>query len=141
LHEYSNAIEHSKKSVELFPYEANMYNLANAYEWTGNIQESIKYYSLALASKNYISMDHDHFLATYMELSHTLYLAGRYDDAIVIVKRGLGDYPDSGELWKALAMDEYKLGNREKAFSAVTKAKMYLPDDQIDSIYLQIQGK
>lgn len=138
IKDYDKAIEHSKKSVAMFPYEANLYNLANTYEQSKNIQEAKKYYAKALTYPNYLPINHNHFLVTYIRLSYMMYLTGEYNNAESVIKRGLQEYPTSGYLWIEMAACEYKLGNKEESLRATEKAKLQLSSQQVDYFYNQI---
>ena len=138
IKEYDKAIEHSKKSVAMFPYEANLYNLANTYEQKKNIQEAKRYYAEALTYPNYLPINHNHFEVTYIRLAYMMYLTGEYENAKSVIKRGLQEYPNSGYLWIEMAACEYKLGNHEEALSASNKAKFQLSNQQVEYFYDQI---
>jgi tetratricopeptide (TPR) repeat protein len=141
IHDYKNAIIHSRKSVQMFPYEANTYNLANTYEQAGDIQNAKKYYAQALASQNYLPINHEHFNVTYIRLAYIYYLTNHCKDAEVVIHHGLQEYPTSPYLWIELAACEYKLGNQTKSLEYAEKAKTFLPDEQMNVLYLQIQNK
>lgn len=141
VREYDKAIAHSKKSVEMFPYEANLYNLANTYEQSGNIQEAKKYYAEALTYPNYLPINHRHIVFTYIRLAYMMYLSGEYKNSEEVIRQGLREYPNNGYLLMELAACEYKKGNQTKALSAAEQAVKNLPTEQMNALYLQIQNK
>ncbi|HSW96631.1 MAG TPA: tetratricopeptide repeat protein [Candidatus Saccharimonadales bacterium] len=138
IKDYPKAIEHSKKSVEMFPYEANLYNLANTYEQSKNIPEAKKYYAKALTYPTYLPINHNHFLVTYIRLAYMMYLSGEYNNAKQVINQGLQEYSTSGYLWIELAACEYKLGHQEEALQASEKAKVQLSNQQVEYFYNQI---
>jgi tetratricopeptide (TPR) repeat protein len=141
IRDYKNAIKHSTKSVTLFPYEANIYNLANTYEQMGDIQNAKKYYAKALTYPNYLPINHEHIQYTYIRLAYMMYLTNDFKNAVRISQQGLQEYPDSPYLWIELASCMYKLGDQTEALQSAAKAKSLLPTDQMDALYLQMQNR
>lgn len=135
---YGEAIHHGEKSVMMFPYEANLYNLGNIYEKKGDTKQAKEYYYKAFKAKNYLPIGHKHFLVTYVRLTYMLLLNKEYEKANEIVITGLQDYPDSSYLYIELAAIKYYLNMREEALEAATKAKILFPDKRTDYIYSQI---
>ncbi len=141
IRDYKSAIKHSTKSVELFPYEANIYNLANTYEQIGDIQDAKKYYVKALTYPNYLPINHKHIQITYIRLAYTEYLTNDFKNAEIVCKQGLQEYPNSPYLWIELAASEYRLGDQINALESAGNAKSFLPIAQIASFYSQIENK
>ena len=108
---YDEAVTHFEKSVALYPYEANITNLAVAYINVGNIQK-------AEESFNRVRVIHHkekYLESIYLEISR-FYINNRPPDkAREFIKIALQHYPDNGALWVYLAVSEYKLHNREGA--------------------------
>src|ERR1700722_1185014 len=141
VRDYKNAIKHSAKSVELFPYEVNLYNLANTYEQIGDISHAKKYYSEALKYPNYLPINHRHIQYTYIRLAYMMYLTKDFKNAASISKLGLEDYPTSPYLWIELAASEYKLGDQLNALQSAKKAKALLPTTAMVYLYTEIADK
>lgn len=139
LRNYNEAINHYRKSVEMFPFDANLYDLALMYDLTNNIEEAKEYYYKAFYQKYSIPSPHKRRIGIYLGLAKILFF---YDDtkkARDFIKEAVADYPDSGKLWILLAVSEYKLNNQEEALNAVEKAKIFLPNNQTNYLYSQIQ--
>ena len=108
---YDEAVTHFEKSVALYPYEANITNLAVAYINIGNIQKAEESFNRVRVIPHKVK----YLESIYLEISR-FYINNRPPDkAREFIKIALQHYPDNGALWVYLAVSEYKLHNREGA--------------------------
>jgi len=111
---YREALTHYKKSVELFPYEVNYYNLAYCYSQLGEKQQAIDAYAQALRRKHYSSIPQKHLSITYTQYALTLLEVREYQKAKRIITVGLSEYPDSSDLKTELILAQGKLSAQSK---------------------------
>lgn len=137
---FDDAIDHFNKSISFFSYDGNVYNLAFAYEKKGDILKAKEYYQRALDEKYYGSATHKHDSTLYISLARILVLYDKPEIARDFSEIALVDYPDSVDLWKALAVSEYKLHNQDKALRAADKARTLQINDQTEYLYNQISN-
>lgn len=135
------AFTHIQKSVDIHPYEANLYDLGNIYERINNIQKAKEYYTRALNYPNYSHTDHKHVVLTYQRLGQILVTTDTQENSTKFLKMALEDYPNDGILWALVAIEEYKLNHQEKALAAAEKAKTFLPNQYTYDVYTQILNK
>lgn len=140
-HDYIEAIRYYKKSVELFPYETNLYNLGYTYQEIGNIQEAKNYYFKSLQAQNYYPSGHTHYLNLYIQLGILLLYHDDPKTAQKELKSALHDYPNSWALWALLAAAEYQLHNQDEALADAEKARYILPSEQNNTLYMDILNK
>ncbi len=136
---YNEAIVHYKKSVELYPYENNLYNLGFAYFVLGNDKEAEKYYYKAYHAKSYTQKPHLRLEIVYSQIANfQIFTKKNYREAKRISEEGLKDYPRSAVLWLFLGLSEYGLNNKDGALRAIDTAYLIKPTQQIYSVYSQI---
>jgi tetratricopeptide (TPR) repeat protein len=134
------ALEYFQKSAELFPNESNLCNIGNTYGNLGDLQKAKDYCIKAFKSKNYLPITQKHNLFTYDTLAKIYIYLKEPINAKKIIKEGLLEYPNSGELYKDLALAEYELQNQKDALSAIEEAKKFISSNEIDVISTQISN-
>jgi|WetSurMetagenome_2_1015567.scaffolds.fasta_scaffold01208_2 protein O-mannosyl-transferase len=138
--DYGKALPHIKRSVDIFPYEKNLFNLGITYRHLGQSKLEIEYYYKALNSTSFIK-DHKHDVLVYYQTAKFQLAHDNIQEAKRILKEGLRDYPASGDLWMYLAVSEYKLQNQKDALYAADKSKTLLPNDTTNAVYSHILNK
>lgn len=134
--DYKEALVHYKKSVALYPYETNLLNLGLTYSSLGKNNEAEKYYYEAYRAKSFVRKPHLHLESTYGRIANLqLYVNKNYREVERISKLGLLDYPQSGDLWLFLALNQYALGNKSDAIKLANKAYRLKPTQNIYYIY------
>lgn len=131
------ALSHFQKSVAMYPYESNLYDVGLMHERLGNPNQAIEYYTKALNQKETYSLTHKHAMSLYFDYGKLL-LDTNPTNAIAILKEGLADYPNEGHLWTLLALSEYRLHNQKEALTAAKKANQILHNEQTDYLYKRI---
>lgn len=135
----NGALNHLTKSVTLFPYENNLYNIGYIHEQANDIPRAREYYEKALAYPHYSNINHKHAEKTYVSLAYILLFTEKPEKTELFIKESLNDYPNSSYLWMYLAVIEYKLQRQEEALVVVKKAKTLDPNNQqINYVYNQI---
>lgn len=135
------ALKHYKKSVELQPYELNLFNLGLWYEDEGNLVKAKEYYSQAITKPHYIKIPQNHFLFTYHNLSKTQMLTNDFNSARKTLMMGIKEYPNDQQLLLSLSITEYKLGNYKQALELAEKTKNLYPNKNTIFVYNQILNK
>ncbi len=105
------SIMHLQKSVNLYPYGINLYDLGVAYESTGNLQKAEEYYSKAFNSTNSIT-NHQHIVDIYFRLALAQIRLNKPDAAKQTSLIGLRYYPNSADLQYTLVTSEYKMSSK-----------------------------
>lgn len=131
------ALMHYKKSVALLPNDINLFNLGFTYEQLGNIQNAKKYYKEVLANKN----SHSAFKLYAFQALGFIYTNRDPKTAKQYAQSGLQQYPNDGSLYAVLAISEYRLHDQSNALIAAEKAKVLLPNDETNTLYLLILNK
>lgn len=122
LKQYDKAISHLNKSIILFPkYYIAMYYLADTYSDLNDIDNALKYYEK--------TMDNNQWGYGSDKLSTLLAYHRDPKMAKKTAEENLKKQPRNGQLWYALAIAEYRLGNKEKAISAAKNAYVLNPND------------
>ncbi|NWF76747.1 MAG: tetratricopeptide repeat protein [Nitrospirae bacterium] len=141
LEDYSNAIIHFKKALNLDKNFSEVYNnLGNAYEKIGKHDEAIESYKAAIENPLY----HNTALALY-NIGMLYYKLARYDDAMDAFKESLkrnsdfylsyyglalcynmkGQYDDAAvAISRAIELDPMYRGNRDKAIEDLRNRKI-----------------
>lgn len=138
---YKESLPHLKKSVEYFPYENNLYNLAYVYERMGDQKKAKDYYFKALGKKHYSPIPHKHMLVTYERLGWLLLKEKNYKTTKNFLHTAILDYPAAWKLWLLLAICESNLDNQEEALYSADKAKKLAPNRDTNSVYRKIINK
>lgn len=136
--DYQNSLVHFKKSVELFPYETNLFNLGSTYENMKKIDLAKKYYLMAINSNHFTLIPHKHIFLTYERLGYVLLLDRDFKLAKKYMQIGANDYPEDANVWIILAVSEYNLNEKKNALVAAEKAKSIYLDEHTNYIYNQI---
>lgn len=134
-----SALIHIKKSVALFPYEANLYNLAFLFEKTGNLEAARNTYYRALSAKNYSNVRTVHFDTTYINMIRLLIRLHKEKEAARILEKALAEYPNVSELWELSAVAFYELHQHDKALAAAKKAYELMPTAENANVYTKLQ--
>ncbi len=136
---------HGKKSIALFPHEGNLYNQGIIYGRMSNNEKALEYFNKALNTKNYYytgyKHNHNHNLITYVTFSWFLARNESYQSAEKIIKEGLVEYPNEGQLWEILAICEYRLHNQDKVLIAIEKAISLSQKQEFYAILSKIKNK
>jgi tetratricopeptide (TPR) repeat protein len=139
--EYSRALIHTRKSVELYPYDINLSNLGFIYEQLHDYSQAEKYYTEAITTKN-ISTSHQKTVEySYLRLSGIYLFHKKPEVAKKILVKALTDYPQDGTLWAFLSMSEYNLHQQPAALAAAGKAKVLFPSSSTNNLYKKIFNK
>ncbi len=138
LKQYDKALEHFVTSTKMFPTQISLGNVAFTYESVGNVKKAKEYYLKAFDTHHYTSIPQDHVKGIYLRLASVLFITDDFNAALPVLKEGIEEYPNSGEMWANLAFCEYKLKNREEALVAADRARMLLPNESTYSLYNKI---
>ena len=132
---FNEALIPAKKSVDLFPNELNIYNLAYIYEKLGDTKQAKKEYENALKAPYYSPDNHKHYASTYIRYA-TLLLHDDPEKAKILLLESVKDYPDVPRLWLLLSLTEYKLQRQKEALEAASRAYTLSPNDPtINQVY------
>jgi protein O-mannosyl-transferase len=137
---WEEALNHVKKSVELYPYEKNLRELGLVYKKLGRNDLAREYFYKALNAKSFVYPPHKHEVHTYEYIIKYEYLYGDTKEAVRIARMGTSDYPENAELWMLLAISEYKLNNQENALKAAEKAFSLQQNAKTAYLYRQIMN-
>jgi protein O-mannosyl-transferase len=136
---FSKFLYHTNRSIKILPNELNISNLAAFYMNRGDMKKAREYYEKALTYNVYPQGGHKQLVAKiYLGLALSYINSKQFEQAKTHVETALAEYPAEGELWKALAVSEYGLHNKEKALTAAKKAKELLRNVETDYVYNQI---
>lgn len=143
--DYKDALTHEKKSVNFFPYEINLLNLADIYALVGNNNEAGIYFKEALNSSAYIQWNYKHIINTYIDYAKLLLVEGNTNQASLIINDGLRDYnykdsPYIGYLWILRAIVDYKQHNFEDGLQSAQHAYNFLPNQATSVLYSQLSN-
>jgi adenylate cyclase len=126
--QYDLAISELQRSIELNPnYSRSKNSLGSVLLYSGRTDEAIYWIESALRLNPRISM------GSFMTLGQAYYLSGRYEDAIMILKKGLARRPDFVGNYIVLAAAYAKAGFTEEAKHTGTKVLRLHPFFEIDS--------
>ena len=132
IKKYNLAIYHLKKSIALYPtYYPAMDYLALTYDDEGNYNKAIEYYTDTVTNNNW--GDGADMLATL------LVYHDRSEQAEKVSEENLKKQPKNAQLWYALALAEYKMGQKQKALNAAENAYMLAPNNLTRSVFYGIQ--
>lgn len=137
--DYKNALIHYKKSVELFAYDGNTFNLASMYEQLGEVETAKNYFYQSLSYGD-TALDKGNVLRSYQHIGQILVLYGDANEAKRFLTRALGSYPHDATLLIELAVARYKLSERDGALQAATEAVSRSSDPGIAYTYRQIKA-
>jgi protein O-mannosyl-transferase len=136
---YKEAIVHYEKSVEMYPYDATISNLAQSYDKIGEMKLAKKYYIESITAKHKSSKTRKLVLVlAYERLGYLSIRIDRPEESIKFIKGALQLYPNSVNLWFDLAVSENRLGKKAEALDAAGKVKELFPTDQTNYYYNQI---
>lgn len=140
---YNLAIDHYKKSLEMYSYEITMSNLAHTYEQSNKIPMAKLYYAKIISGQYGKATPefHSRILEdAYERLGWLSMLSDSPNVSKEFIKNAINRYPNSGSLWADLAISEYKLHNKQAALTAASRAKALLPSDQTEDLYNKIKN-
>jgi hypothetical protein len=136
-----DALVHLQKSVNLYPMEINLVNLAGACLMINNIPKADKYYQQALDNKIYLDKTHKHDIFLYENYAHFLIITNDQTKAIPFIREGLLQFPYSPRLRQYYAVAQYRKGNTEEALTAIKPLVNTQGDPAIQYLYYQIINK
>jgi hypothetical protein len=137
--DHKQALHHYIKSVEFTPLPVNLYNLGYTYQQLGNNKMALKYYLQVLEYKDIRTAPK---LYSFQQIGNILvYIQNEPKIGKPYIVQGLREFPYDGSLWALLAVSEYKLQDYSSALSAARNAKMFLPNNSTNSLYLKILNK
>ncbi|HEX7042462.1 MAG TPA: tetratricopeptide repeat protein [Patescibacteria group bacterium] len=132
LREFDIARLHLKKSISLFPkYYIAMYYLALSYSDQNNYIEAIKYFRETL-SNNTWGYGAD-------QLATLLVYHGKYQESKNIALENLKKQPKNAQLWYALSIADYMLGDKNEALNAAQEAYSLAPNTLTGGVLNAIQ--
>lgn len=131
--EYSQALIHTQRSVDLNPFYGNISLVGSNYIYLGNTQKAEIYFSKL---KN---IPHDVYSSqiVYENLSWYL-LTHNPKKAKDFILWSLHYYPKDSILWADLALEEYANHENKNALISIEKAKSIQSTPQISQLYLDI---
>lgn len=128
--QYDKARIHFKNSVEILPYEVNLFNLGLTYAKAGDTKTAKIYFKEAVGHyKGYL--DHTSF-------ARLLFIYNDPEDAKTLIQNGLVVKPNDLELLMFLGLAEYKLDNKQMALEIAQKVYSLYPSPQTQYILYQI---
>lgn len=139
--DFKGSVVHTKRSVELFPYDKNLTNLGFAYEQVNDLSNAIKSYENAIALYNLPTRNDTTIERAYLRLSGIYLFNGQQKKAVKVLLEATARYPNDGVLWSFLAAGFYQIGRQGEALNAATKAKKLLPGKSTTSLYQLILEK
>jgi len=137
--DFQDAIIHYKKSISLFPYEANYVSLGNAYMKIGKTDLAKNYFFKAYNSKSY--MPQKHIFTTYTGLGWTYLLTNDPKNAKNVLELGLREYPDLSDILLPLTVSYYELDMQKEALNAARRLKIIAPNNLSNYVYTYITNK
>ena len=130
---------HTNRSINLFPNELSISNLAYFYLVHGEMEKARQNYNKALTYVIYPPEGHKIIVdEIYRGIAWSYVHSGQFAQARAFIKNVLPEYPTEDILWGDLAISEYKLGNNKEALIAAEKAKNLLQNAATNYIYNQI---
>lgn len=139
-------------------------NLGNEYYKQGNLQEAKKHFefSISLTQRNWFALNNlatvyfredniskarelyqevvdnsDNYLA-YQNFARLLILYDSPSTTKKFVEQSLEKFPTNSRLWTILAIAHYRLGEKDKALSAIKKSYEINPDDLNTQLYQRL---
>lgn len=130
------ALIHYQKSVSLLPNDTNLFNLGYTYEQLGDIRNAKIYYRKVLDDKASRSTLKDFAFQAlgFLYVAHFPRIAKQY------ALSGLQEYPTDGSIYAILAISDYDLHDRTDAIIAAKNARIFLPNEETNNLYLLILG-
>jgi protein O-mannosyl-transferase len=137
---FSLALIHTAKSIDLFPTTHNLLNFALELEEVGRIKDAEIYYRKAYETPNYI-FPNTRTEDSYFYFSRFNLRTNRPLEAIKLAELGLKDYPDSDKLYLTMAVSKYIIGKNDQALKDVATAIKLAPyNKQYLEVYNDIQN-
>lgn len=138
IQDYKEAKKHYEKSVEIYPYEGNLFNLAIVNEILNNNELAREYfYKIFSVPGN----QREHYNKI---LANSAWILLQRDSAVnarAFIQKALTIDKDNGYLWAHLAVSEYKLGNQEEAIRAIKRARRHSLTPEVNNLYSLIINK
>ena len=132
----AEAFIHTQKSVDMYPFVTNLYNLGVIYEYTANLPKATEFYWKAFNGGR-----KQHNATIYLRLGWSLILSRNFSEAKRILSIGLSYYPADSDLLYELAMSEYQLGYQPEALVTAEKSVSISPTDEHNNLYINILNK
>lgn len=140
--DYSKALSHLKRSVQMRPFENNLTNLAIINARIGEMKNAKLYFEQALKAKDYkLYQPHKHALNLYKNYVLLLLFYEKSSSVIPLLKTAIHDYPDSSVLWFYLSLAYYMQHDQANSLTAATKAYDLQPNQQTQFTLTQIQNR
>jgi hypothetical protein len=125
---YQMALPHYQKSVDLFPYATNLFNMAVDLDLMKQKDQSRIYYDKILEVRDYSPSSYSRVLSFS---GWMLLQQDTPQNAKNFILKALKKDPENGYLWAHLAIAEYRLGNKQAALDDAKKAKSFSPTEPI----------
>ncbi|MGH7202908.1 MAG: tetratricopeptide repeat protein [Candidatus Levyibacteriota bacterium] len=132
---YDDAFLHQKKSVQMFPYEINLYNLGYLYEKTSKMQQAAATYEKALTNAYNAKLIDIHLNITFIRYAYVLLELKDYKTASFVINAALKEYPENTDLWKEFVYVQYQLHNQKTALEGANQLMILLPGEQTTEVY------
>jgi protein O-mannosyl-transferase len=120
--------QYSKKSIAIQPGISSYTNMANISMVRKNYPEALSYY------KKIVDLSADKQVAIRNIASFLVYWAKEESEkndnpshALELLKQALEYLPEDGEIWRAIGLDNFRLGNLSEAQTALEKAYSFSP--------------
>jgi tetratricopeptide (TPR) repeat protein len=133
IKQYSQAQVHAQKAINLFPkYFSSWYTAGKIYYAEGDKLNAQKSFEKSLA--------YNDFAYGSEELALVLVYQKKPQEAKAVAQNYLKKLPNSTELWYALALAEYTLGNSAQATEAAKRAYELEPTPISEKVYLRLSN-
>lgn len=139
--DFKGSVVHTKRSVQLYPYDKNLTNLGFAYEQVNDLEHAKANYEKAISLYNLPTRNDTTIERSYLRLSGIYLFHGQPDKAELVLKEGTMRYPNDGYLWSFLAQSQYDQGKQEGALYSASIAKKVLPSSATTTLYILIKDK
>jgi len=130
--ENDNAAIHFKKSIDMLPFEVNLFNLGLVYSKENDKNDARIYFKK--------SVDNYKGYADYVVVARLLFLYDDPEDAKTLIQKGLVARPDDMNLLMYLALAEYKLGDKQNALATAQKTYSLYPNANTQYMLNQIRN-
>ncbi len=137
------AKKHFERSVQLHPYQGNLFNLAIVSQALNDKQQAIEYFFRILTVTDFQGEEYrgEEYNRRLTMSSWVLIQLDSPTNAKAFIQKALIKDPNNGYLWANLAISEYKLNNREEALKAVKRAKIFSATPAVNNLYTIIVNK
>lgn len=137
---FKEALAHTKKSVELYPYDINLSNLGFNYEELGNYQNAEIYYKKSIYTKNISPTHQSTAQYSFLRWGGIYLFHGKPAISKTIFAQAVVMYPKNAILWAFLAISEADMNQHTQALKASKMAYELMPDSSTEKLYVQIEN-